>query len=192
MIRLEMGRGWGSCTVLPVQSLWPGDADLLEPSWGWGRADPWGGDGWGLDAPLRWAGLILLRAGRGNPLLLSCPMLRTNLPCDWGSGVHWLCESSVGPGGMEVGSSWRPVNVPCLAWEPFQAGQAWPCHAGTVEICPGSSSSRSPQGSPVLLELLDTVLQLSTASPVANKCFEASYFICQPFLATDNCNAGVL
>lgn len=51
LIRLEMGRGWGSCTVLPVQSLWPGDADLLEPSWGWGRADPWGGGWMGVRCP---------------------------------------------------------------------------------------------------------------------------------------------
>lgn len=107
-----------------------------------------------------------------------------------GSGAQ-VCIGCVGACGMEVGSPWGPVKAPCLAQEPLRAGEAWPCHAGAVGTCPGSSSSRSSWGSPVLLQLLDAVLQLSTA-PVANKCFEASYFVCQSFPATDNCNAGAL
>lgn len=45
--------------------------------------------------------MILLGAGRGNPLLLSCLTLGAKLPWLW---FVLLCESSVGADGMEVGS----------------------------------------------------------------------------------------
>lgn len=66
----------------------------------------------------------------------------------------------------------------CLALESFQVRKAWPGCAGTGGICPGSSSTRAPRGSPALLELLDLVLELSTTSPVTNEGFEAGHFIC--------------
>lgn len=58
--------------------------------------------------------------------------------------------------------------------------------------CPGASAGEAPPAdlSGEAQSSLDAVLQLST-SPVANECFEASYFTCQPFPAADNCNAGV-